>query len=213
MAIDIEANSIIGSDFGDLEMRVLAQYHDETVVEMKTGQNLDPRTILKQLQAYASLAGMPPADQLLSARVNYGGTQRSGTPFGIADAFKRMPRFSWMAQEDRCWAMAFQDVLGVSDLFYVKADFARKRWLEQHYTELASHDTSKGRKAAKVVAKRVMYSLEEREPATLKHQGTATFSTKHTLQQSPQSISKLRGAFQLTGKTPHSVIIDDAIEP
>lgn len=61
----------------------------------------------------------------------------------------------------RCWAKAFHEVLGVGPEFYINASPYRRSYLERHYTELASHDTRKGRRAAKVVAKRVEYSLED----------------------------------------------------
>jgi hypothetical protein len=62
------------------------------------------------------------------------------------------------------WAVAFRKVLGVGHGFYENAVPMRRRQLERHYEELATHDTAKGRKAAKVVAVRVQYVLAEKKP-------------------------------------------------
>lgn len=70
-----------------------------------------------------------------------------------------MDDFESLSADDQAWADAFGEVLGVGPNFYIKADPARKTWLENHYRELATHDTPKGRKAAKVVARMVAYKL------------------------------------------------------
>lgn len=69
-----------------------------------------------------------------------------------------------LTNAEQCWAKAFHTVLGVGMQFYINADAARRRQLEAHYTELAKHDTRKGRKAAKVVAARVANTLGHDEP-------------------------------------------------
>lgn len=189
---------LLGADFGDLEMRVLAQHHDETVVEVKSG--VSARVALKQLKGYASLFGLTDAQKLQMATVSYGAG-------GTAQAINRLHRHGRLRHMNllparRFWAMAFEDVLGVGHEFYVNAKLDRKNYLEQHYTELASHDTRKGRKAAKVVAKRVMYALEAEEPPTLENrmmrQGSTTRSGRMmggAFQSIPKSVldSKIAG--------------------
>ena len=82
--------------------------------------------------------------------------------------------FASLSPDDQAWADAFGEVLGVGEMFYIRADPARKTWLENHYRELATHDTPKGRKAAKVVAHMVAYKLAPRGPVKL-----ALHSTGH----------------------------------
>ena len=53
--------------------------------------------------------------------------------------------------DELAWATAFTQVLGVGQYYYYDTHPTRKRWLEQHYKELATHDSKKGRRAAKVV--------------------------------------------------------------
>lgn len=80
-----------------------------------------------------------------------------GVAYGMdfAKAEQRVASFygSMLDAKRRPWARAFKEVLGVGAHFYVNADTQRKDWLEAHYRELATHDTPKGRKAAKVVAR------------------------------------------------------------
>lgn len=72
-----------------------------------------------------------------------------------------------LSAADQAWADAFGEVLGVGPNFYIKANRARKTWLENHYRELATHDTPKGRKAAKVVARVVAWQLAPSGPQLL----------------------------------------------
>lgn len=104
--------------------------------------------ILRQLGAYQAITG------------------RAATSV-IYDEVARSWGITTLPPEQRRWALAFKAVLGVGMNFYADAPSARKRWLEAHYTELASHDTPKGRKAAKVVAHRVAAALGDEMPPTL----------------------------------------------
>lgn len=199
------APGFIGADFGDLEMRVAAMHHDELVIEMKTGTSASPDAMLKQLQGYASLFGLTDAQKKLYASVNY-------TPGGAAQAINRplghIQRMRFRGKcnaKQRLWAMAFQDVLGVGDAFYADANNMRKHYLEQHYTELAKHDTRKGRKAAKVVATRVMYALEDEEPPAFKAQGSMTGRMSSTI----QNIPKSKFSDRLFGSKFDKIIIDE----
>ena len=68
--------------------------------------------------------------------------------------------------EEYRWDQAFARVLGTGTTFYLRASASRKRFLEQKYTELATHDTRRGRKAAAVVAYRVQLALDEANAPT-----------------------------------------------
>lgn len=214
------APGFIGADFGDLENRVLAamvstsQVHDETIVEYKT--DVSARVALKQLQGYASLFGLTDAQKLQMASVAY-------QPGSGIQAINRLARFKRMRHmslfpERRCWAKAFEDVLGVGNEFYVNARVDRKDYLERHYTELANHNTRKGRKAAKVVAARVMYALEDEEPKKahddyidpltmgMKFHGSATGRMSMP---SLNNIPKSKFSDRLFGKSFDKIIVDE----
>lgn len=203
------APGFIGADFGDLEMRVAAMHHDEVVIEMKTGTSASPDAMLKQLQGYASLFGLTDAQKKLYASVNYLGKTRDDALDAVAYNMSHLTRMRFRGKcnaKQRLWAMAFQDALGVGDAFYADANPMRKHYLEQHYTELAKHDTRKGRKAAKVVATRVMYALEDEEPApAFKAQGSMTGRVSSTI----QNIPKSKKTDRLFGSKFDKIIIDE----
>lgn len=71
---------------------------------------------------------------------------------------------SSLPDEEWRWAVAFRKVLGVGEGFYENVSQQRRRTLQEHFKTLATHDTPKGRKAAKVVAIVASYALEGRGP-------------------------------------------------
>lgn len=199
------APGFIGADFGELEMRVAAVHHDEVVIEMKTGTSASPDAMLKQLQGYASLFGLTDAQKNMYANAY----QPGGAAQAINRPLRHIQRMRFRGKcnpKQRLWAMAFQDVLGVGDAFYADADAIRKHYLEQHYTELAKHDTRKGRKAAKVVATRVMYALEDEEPPPkMNAQGSMTGRMSSTI----QNIPKSKFSDRLFGSKFDKIIVDE----
>lgn len=130
------------------------------------------KTAMQQTQAYAHAAGQTDTAayrqtaKLAAHAVPYGGVPHTVfhdeimvqvSPHELAVS-AALPGDEW------CWAVAFRIVYGVGEQFYEQAPAKRKRHLEQHTEELATHDTPKGRKAARVVAQRVRLTLEERKP-------------------------------------------------
>lgn len=154
-----------------------AVLHKE-MIDFKTG----PRSANAddQIDAYNYLYSQNVANstrQILKA-------QAHGAAYGMGNftqAENRMVRTKnrymteHLSSEQQRWAQAFHDVLEVGVEFYVGANYRRKRYLEEHYTEIAAHDTPKGRKAAKVVAHRVAAALAPDEPPQV------TFPSKSAL--------------------------------
>lgn len=141
VAFDIEAYGGVVADFKTLETRVAANM---------------TRHIGKS-PAHAARYGMS------GARIRammHGETQYIVDP---VERFVDPDRWNLSDDEWR-WAVAFRKVLGVGHEFYEYAPRPRRKWLEQHYKELARNDTPKGRKAAKVVAVFVQYKLADRTP-------------------------------------------------
>ena len=117
--------------------------------------------------------------------------------------------------EDWRWAVAFRVVMGVGPEFYERASMGRKRWLEQHHSDLATHDTPKGRKAAKVVAHRVKMTLEGRGRAQLNDRaffaGDSWAGSMTGRGPSLQNIPKKPFEFNhIEGRTFDRIILDEA---
>lgn len=67
-----------------------------------------------------------------------------------------------LSDDEYRWALAFRVALGCGPNFYESAPRDRRRQLEAHHIERATHATAKGRKSAKVVAMYMRFKLEGR---------------------------------------------------
>ncbi len=78
-----------------------------------------------------------------------------------------------LSDEDQHWAVAFYEVLGVGVEFFANTNGMRRKYLREHYTALAEHKSSKGRKAKriyeKVVTAQVLARLAPPEEVLFPH--------------------------------------------
>lgn len=124
-------------------------------------------------------------------------------PYGT---FMRTAEEQLMTDDERYWNAAFQQVLGVGPYFYARADIARRRYLEAHYRELATRDTPKGRKAAKVVASYVQCSLARGRP-------TISADLAYEQIDAYRYMFGRRTPSVIRGKQAGTIIIDDTVKP
>lgn len=202
---------MLGMDFGDAEMRIMAQLHDETIVEFKSG-HVDPRTAMKQLMAYSSLAaygGGKTDDMMDAARVMYGGSQFGS---GIVDAF----RVQNLTGPAAAWQKALHEVLGVRARFYAGQSDEKRRAMEQRFTAMARGNPAKSHKAAvarKVLVARVKYALDDEEPRP-KFRDPVFGSVTGRFSGGPAVINQISKRYppkdmKLVGDKIHSIIVDE----
>lgn len=144
-------------DFTGLEHRVLAQLHDETVVEFKSPTGVTPNTIQKQMAMYKMLADGLRDDQIDALKSAY------RTVHPIRDLFPAMG----MTHAEQAWQRALYEVMKVSAAFYASRTDEGRRALEQRFNEMARGNPRRSHKAAvarKVILARVRYALDEPEP-------------------------------------------------
>lgn len=193
-------------DFTGLEHRVLAQLHDETVVEFKSPTGVTPDTIQKQMAMYKMLADGLRDDQMDALKAAY----RAVHP--IRNIFPAMG----MTHAEQAWQRALYEVMKVSAAFYASRTDEGRRALEQRFNEMARGNPRRSHKAAvarKVILARVRYALDEPERPTFAMDFAAGSSVtgrmmggRGTLNQ----ISKryMRGT-ELVGNKAHVVIVDE----
>ena len=122
-----------------------------------------------------------------------------------AQMFNRLHRPPLLPLQEFRWNQAFVTVLGVGTKFYQDAPAERKRFLEAHYTELAEHDTRRGRKAAKVVARFVQAVLgEEPQPSS----GTMVDIEDRILKQEIQQKQRMLDT-RIFGAKASYVVVDE----
>lgn len=174
-------------------------------IDMKMTMAVGGKTQMQQrlyemLKNMPSMQGMTPGQMLGAAPVRYAGARPTRTA-----QHPRSAQTSFLNDTQERWADAFGAVLAVGPYFYIEAAPIRRAWLEAHYTELAKHDTPKGRKAAKVVAHRVMAALGDDEPVVIDW----NFGKTVTGRMSSASPSYTNIFRKLKGTTPSQVITDE----
>lgn len=244
IAVDIETGP--GSDISSVVMTT--QMHDEIMFEIKSSDV--GATASLQAQLYAQIAKNMAAGgaiDMTSAR-QIGKMQMHGAAYGIgAQAMGRIKRdkrfytqskasaraervareharsIEGLSDDDQRWANAFFEIIKASPDHYARASEGRRKFLREHYTDMAINDRSKrGERAGRILAHVTMHALEptpaEDDEGDFPHIDALSRSATGRSMSGPvsfQNIPKARKvqypSKDIAGKTFDTIIVDDVM--